>query len=126
MATLFLVEDHAIMRRALHMLLQREPDFSIVGEAASGEEALAELENLATLPDLVVLDISLPNMSGLDLLSELQSRWPSLPCVVLSGHDRSVYVERARSAGARAYIHKSAVHEIVPGIRNLLNGVQNW
>lgn len=120
MSNLFLVDDHATMRRALRSLLQREPDFSIMDEAVSGEQALKKLEVARSAPDLILIDVSLPGMSGLDLLVEIQNRWPEMPCVILSGYDEAVYEEKALRVGAMAYINKDAVLDIVPTIRRVL------
>lgn len=103
------------MRKTLITLLEREEDFLVRGQAASGEEALERLAD-ADL-DLLLIDISLPGMDGLTLLHKVQARWPKLPCVILSGHDESIYGAAAQAAGARAYIDKRHVREIVPTIR---------
>lgn len=122
MSNLFLVDDHATMRRALRTLLQREPDFLIMDEAVSAEQALEKLEAAASIPDLILIDVSLPGMSGLDLLVEIKRRWPALPCVILSGYDEAIYKEKALGEGAMAYINKHSVLDIVPTIRRALDG----
>lgn len=118
MTRLFLVEDHDIMRKNLKALLEREEDFTVCGEAGSGEEALAQLPGAE--PDLILIDISMPGMDGLELLQHVHDRWPHLSCLILSGHAESVYGEQARAAGALAYLDKRRVTEIVPSIRQVL------
>jgi DNA-binding NarL/FixJ family response regulator len=118
MTTLFLVEDHEIMRQSLKALLEKEDDFTVSGEAASGAEALAKLAE--GTPDLLLVDISMPGMDGLELLQKVHARWPDLPCLILSGHAESVYGAQARAAGALAYVDKRDVRAIVPSIRRVL------
>lgn len=118
MINVFLVEDHAVVRKTLTTFLEREPDMKVCGEAASGPEALERLKDLK--PDLVLLDVSLPGIDGISLLEEIRSRWPGLPCIILSGHAESVYRQQAEAAGALSYIDKKAVKELVPTIRKAL------
>jgi DNA-binding NarL/FixJ family response regulator len=119
MTNLFLVEDHEIMRKTLAKLLGRERDLHICGQAASGAEALEKLDN--SNADLVLIDISMPDMDGITLLQEVQARWPHLACIILSGHAESVYGAQARKAGALAYVDKRQVRKIVPTIRQVLS-----
>lgn len=109
------------MRRTLAAMLEKEEDFHVCGLAASGEEALALLPDAA--PDLLLIDISLSGMDGLELLEKVQTRWPGLPCLILSGHAEPVYGKQARAAGAIGYIDKRHVREIVPSIRRALADV---
>lgn len=108
------------MRHSLRKLLLREADFSIIDECTSAEDALEKLQSTNSKPDLILVDVSLPGMSGLDLISEIQARWPELFCIVLSGYDGSVYEGKALAVGAVAYINKEAVLDIVPTIRRAL------
>lgn len=118
MINLFIVEDHQVVRKTLITFLEREPDFTVSGEASSGSEALALLPN--TNADILLVDISMPGMDGITLLREVKKRWPNLPCLVLSGHAESVYGEQVRAAGALGYVDKREVKNIVPAIRRVL------
>lgn len=118
MTNLFLVEDHELIRATLITILERETDFTVVGKAASGAEALTLLPQLKV--DLLLIDISMPDMDGLVLLKKVQAQWPDIICLMLSGHAEAVYGEQARAGGALAYIDKRNVREIVPTIRRVL------
>lgn len=119
---LFIVEDHDVFRKILITLLSREADFCVCGEAASGTEALAQLTH--TLPDILVVDISMTGMNGFTLLQKVQARWPDLPCIILSGHLQSIYAEQASTVRVAAYIDKANAHEIVPTIRRVAMNFQ--
>jgi DNA-binding NarL/FixJ family response regulator len=99
----FLVDDHPIVRQALALFIDREPDLMVCGEAdaTSALQAIREAP-----PDFVVLDISLDGPDGLELLKTLRVRYPNLPVLVLSMHDEAVYAERALRAGTNGYIMK--------------------
>ena len=117
MINIFLVEDHALMRRTLTKLFEREKDMHICGTAESGREALSNMADAN--PDLLLIDISMPGMDGITLLEEVQSRWPDLPCMILSGHAEAIYGDQAREAGAIAFIDKRRVQEAMPMIRKM-------
>lgn len=119
MINLFVVEDHAVMRRTLIFMLEQEDDFVVCGEAASAEEALEQIDGLEL--DLMLIDVSMPGMDGLTLLQKVQALRPGLPCIILSGHAESVYGSQARDAGAMAYIDKRQARQIVPVIRQALS-----
>lgn len=117
----FLVDDHAVVRNGLAELLNQAPDLVVSGEAASAEEALAKIE--ASPPDVVIVDLTLGDMSGLELLKSLKARYPSLPSLVLSMHDESYYAERCLRAGARGYImKKEAIEQVELAVRQVLDG----
>mgnify|MGYP002624719582 FL=1 len=118
---IFLVDDHPLFREWLGLLLQREADLSICGEAEDIADAIKGIE--ATNPDIAVVDISLKTTHGLELVKDLQSRLPELPILVLSMHDESLYAERVLRAGARGYITKQeATKKILVAIRQVLAG----
>ncbi|MEM8559503.1 MAG: response regulator transcription factor [Bacteroidota bacterium] len=121
MTRLLLVDDHPLLRKGLAMTLNAEADLDVVGQAASAEEAL---EAFGTLdPDVALIDISLPGMSGLELLKHLLALKPDLLALVVSRHDESLYAERAVRAGAKGYVMKvEAADEIVQAVRHVLRG----
>lgn len=120
MADIVLVDDHPVLRKGLAQTIEEEIDLSVVGQMESAEEALNEIEALA--PDLAVVDISLPGMSGLELLKHLESRVPDVQALVVSRHDETLYAERCIRAGARGYVMKQEAGDvIVEAIRKVLN-----
>ena len=117
----FLVDDHPIVRQGLALLINREPDMVICGEADSAPAALQSIP--AASPDVVVVDISLDGPDGLDLLKSIRSKDPVLPVLVLSMHDESSYAERSLRAGANGYIMKQeATEKVLVAIRRILQG----
>jgi DNA-binding NarL/FixJ family response regulator len=117
----FLVDDHPLVREWLTQLIQRESDLSVCGEAEDTQEALKKIAE--TKPDIVIADITLKTTHGLELVKDLQVRLPSLPVLVLSMHDESLYAERVLRAGARGYITKQeATKRILLAIRQVLSG----
>ena len=118
---LFLVDDHPLVREWLGLLLQREEDLTICGEAEDAAEAIERIEQIK--PDLAIVDITLKTSHGLELIKDLQSRMPELPVLVLSMHDESLYAERVLRAGARGYITKQeATKKVLVAIRQVLDG----
>ena len=117
----FLVDDHTILRDGLVELINHSDTLKVCGEAASAEEALDRIP--AAMPDLVIVDLALPDTGGLELLRMLQIRHREIPALVLSMHDESVYAERALRAGARGYIMKhEAITELKTAIQRVLEG----
>jgi DNA-binding NarL/FixJ family response regulator len=117
---IYLVEDHPLMRATLSEYLATAPDLRLCGTAATGELALEALAS--DPPDLLLVDVSLPGMSGLELVENVVQRWPGVACVILSGHPQPAHVERALQAGARGYILKGNPYEIPEAIRHVLDG----
>ncbi|HLY09795.1 MAG TPA: response regulator transcription factor [Planctomycetota bacterium] len=117
----FLVDDHAVVRNGLAELINQASDLIVVGEAATAEEALEKID--AGVPDIAIVDLTLGDMSGLELLKHLKSRQPLLPVLVLSMHDESFYAERCLRAGARGYIMKNeAIEQVEIAVRQILDG----
>ncbi len=115
------VDDHEIMRQGLAQLIGQEADLTVCGEAPDADGAISAIEHYA--PDVAVVDISLKNSSGINLIKTIRERWPELPILVLSMHDETFYAERALRAGARGYVTKAEVSaKVVEGIREVLNG----
>ena len=104
--TLLLADDHRLLRSGLKLLLQRDPDMLVVGESEDGEQTIRLFEQLQ--PDILLLDLSMPNMGGIECLKEIKSRYPEARVIVLTMHEDENYIKRAMQAGASAYVHKSA------------------
>jgi DNA-binding NarL/FixJ family response regulator len=118
---LLLVDDHQLVRDGLRARLGDIAEFEIVGEAASGQEALAAAESLR--PDLALVDVGLPDMNGIELASALGPRCPALRVLILSMYDSVGYVRSAMQAGARGYVLKDAPSaEIIAAIRAVAAG----
>lgn len=116
-----LVEDHAIIREGLHSLFSAEKDFEVVAETEDGKSALRAAETLR--PDLVVTDLSMPKMDGIDLISALKKQNPKIRIVALTVHRNDEYVLAALKAGADGYILKEANYsELLTAARTVLRG----
>ena len=121
MHSIILVDDHPLLRKGLARTIEKEPALNVVGQMDSAEETLGAIEDLA--PDLAVVDISLPGMSGMELIKHLQSRMPEVQILVVSRHDETLYAERCIRAGARGYVMKQeAGDDIVHAIQRVLDG----
>jgi DNA-binding NarL/FixJ family response regulator len=119
--TVFVVDDHPLLRQGLAMMINREPDLMVCGEA---EEAPAAMRAIAAnRPDILIADISLNGPDGLDLLKNLRTLYPDLPVLILSMHDESIYAERALRARANGYIMKQeATEKVLIAVRRILDG----
>lgn len=117
----FLVEDHAVVRQGLASMINAEPDLEVCGEGKNLAEALPAIA--AAAPDVAVVDLSLPDGSGLDLIKRLAAAHPELPVLVLSMHDEKVHAPRALIAGARGYVMKhEATDRVLEAVRAVLKG----
>ena len=116
----FVVDDHPIVRQGLAMMINREPDLAVCGEA---EDARTAIQLVTTAkPDILVVDISLNGPDGLELLKSIRVRYPDLPVLILSMHDESIYAERALRAGAQGYIMKQeATEKVLVALRRILS-----
>ena len=118
---LLIVDDHPLVRSGIRAILQLESDLEVCGEAENQEQALELIES--EQPDLVLVDITLKNSSGLTLLKELQARYPHILTLAVSMHDEYTYAVRCLKAGAKGYIMKQAGTErIRDAIRCVLEG----
>jgi DNA-binding NarL/FixJ family response regulator len=116
---IFIVDDHPIVREGLSLMMNREPDLMVCGEAEEASTALQAIT--ATHPDFLIVDISLNGPDGLDLLKSIRVRFPALPVLILSMHDESIYAERALRAGANGYIMKQeATEKVLVAVRQIL------
>lgn len=116
-----LVDDHTVMRAGTRRILEDEPDIEVVGEASDGAEALRLTDTLA--PDVVALDIGMPGMDGIRMCQALRDREQAPRVLVLTGHDKEVYVRALHQLGVRGYLLKSAgPDELVQAIRSVYAG----
>lgn len=119
--TVLLIDDHPIMRHGLAQLIGAEKGFAVCGQAGTAKDGLQAVASLK--PDLVILDLTLPDKNGLELLKDIQAMHPGTRCLVLSMHDETVYGERVLRAGARGYIMKeSAADHLVTATHKVLDG----
>jgi len=118
---ILVVDDHPIVRQGLALLINREPDLVVCGEA---EDATGAMHVLASAhPDILLVDISLNGPDGIDLLKNVRLRHPALPVLILSMHDELIYAERALRAGANGYIMKQeATEKVLIAVRRILTG----
>jgi len=119
--TVLIVDDHPIVRQGLAQLIDQETDLQVCGQAEDAHEAMQAIGTLH--PDMVIVDISLKDTSGMELIKDLKVQHPDLPVLTLSMHDEAVYGERALRAGAKGYIMKQeATEKVVTAIRRVLAG----
>jgi len=118
---IYLVDDHPLVREWLTNLIQQQPDLTVCGESEDAPHALQSIADLR--PEVVIVDISLKQGSGLELIKNLKAVLPSIAIIVLSMHDERLYAERALRAGARGYIMKSeTAKKVISVIRRVLDG----
>jgi DNA-binding NarL/FixJ family response regulator len=118
---ILVVDDHPIVRDGLADLINKEKDIVVCGWAEDIPQTIKAIKNLN--PDAVTVDISLRDASGLELIKDIKTRFPSLPILALSMHEESFYAERAIRAGARGYITKQeATKKVIMAIRQVLDG----
>jgi DNA-binding NarL/FixJ family response regulator len=119
--SLLIADDHGIVRGGLRALLDRQPDLEVVAEAADGAEALEQA--LALRPDLCILDVAMPKLTGLQVARELKSQAPTMQVLMLSMHDDERYLFEALRAGASGYVLKrEADQDLVNAIRAVMRG----
>ena len=120
-AKIIIVDDHPIVRQGLAELINHENDLVVCGQAEGALDAMEVIKDLE--PDIVIVDISLKDISGLELIKDIRVRYPQTPVLVLSMHDESLYAERSLRAGAKGYIMKQeATGKVVTAIRKVLMG----
>jgi DNA-binding NarL/FixJ family response regulator len=116
-----LADDHGIVRRGLHYLLERSPGFEVIGEAGDGREAVRLAEELN--PDVIVMDIAMPNLNGIDATAQIVRRRPETGVIILSMHSDETYLVRALSAGAKGYLLKdSAEADLIRAVQAVSQG----
>jgi two-component system, NarL family, response regulator NreC len=118
---ILLADDHTVVRRGLRLLLEGQPEFSVVAEAADGKQAVDAVESAK--PDVVVLDIAMPNLNGIEAAQRILSVAPNTSVVILSMHSDESYVLRALKAGAKGYLLKdSAEGDLIEAIKSVTRG----
>ena len=116
-----LADDHTVVRKGLRLLLETEPGFTVLADAADGREAVALAEQYT--PDVVVMDVAMPILNGIEAARQISSRVPHAAIVFLSMHSDEGYVLKALKAGARAYLLKdSADHDLIDAVRAVSEG----
>jgi DNA-binding NarL/FixJ family response regulator len=119
--SVFVVDDHPVVRDGLRSIINEESDLLVCGEAAEATESLVSIGS--ALPDLILVDLSLGASSGLELLKDLAIQHPSIPVLVVSMHDETIYAERVLRAGARGYLMKAETSQcLLTAIRRVLEG----
>ena len=119
--TVMIVDDHPLVCKGLAELIREEPDLEVIAVVGTAADAMAALGR--TCPDLMLLDLSLPGVGGLDLLKNARTQYPGLQVLVLSMHEESVFAERSLRAGAQGYIMKQEPGEkVIEAIRCVLSG----
>lgn len=116
-----IVDDHPLVRQGITALITQQPDLQVVGEADSAHEALRVIAEMDSPPDVAIVDLALKDSSGLELIKDMQIRFPAVRVLVLSMRDEGFYAERVLRAGARGYITKEEGRgKIIEGIRRIL------
>lgn len=110
-----IVDDHKLMRRIMHEVLRRDEQIEVVGSAADGEEALQLIQNAES--DVVLMDLALPEMDGVEVLKKIRERSINIPVIIVSVHSQTHAVNRALEEGAQGYVTKTSMtRELVPAI----------
>ena len=116
-----IAEDHTILREGLKLLLSSSSDFEIIGEAEDGQEAIRCVEKFK--PDLILMDLSMPRMNGMDAIKEIKKRFSETKILVLTVHKTEEYILATLKAGADGYVLKDATHtELMIAVKNVLSG----
>jgi DNA-binding NarL/FixJ family response regulator len=120
MSSILLVEDHKIMADTLVRVLHDRGNFNVAEVAENAEEAMQYLSGQQV--DLALVDVALPRTSGIELVTMIRQKYPSLPCLMISSWDNEQYAKRALAAGARGYVLKDDIYEVIEGIHRVLEG----
>jgi two-component system response regulator NreC len=118
---ILLADDHTILRKGLRLLLERESDFGVIAEASNGREAIDAVSR--DVPDVVIMDIAMPMLNGIEATKRITSEYPTTAVIILSVHSDEAYILRALKAGARGYLLKdSAEHDLIQAVRVVAAG----
>ena len=119
--TVLLADDHAVVRKGLRFLLNESEEAQVIGEASDGREAVALAHSMR--PDLVIMDIQMPNLNGIDAAAQIVKERPETGVVILSMYSDESYILRALNAGAKGYLLKDSVEtDILAAVRSITNG----
>jgi len=119
--TILLAEDHVVVRESIRQSLEREPNFRVVGEASNGEEAVRMARQLK--PDVIIMDISMPKLNGIDATKQIKTFWPSARILILTAYDYEQYIFPLLEAGAAGYLLKDvSSRELVTAIQSVHKG----
>ncbi len=118
---ILVVDDHTVIRRGIVGLLNAQPDMEVIDEAGNGREAVAKTE--ATSPDVVLLDVAMPELNGLGATRTIKGQWPNVQVLILTMHDREDYLFEALRAGASGYVLKGAdTEDLLTAVRSVARG----
>ncbi len=118
---IIIVDDHPMMRKGLASTIETEPGYEIVGQFEKAEDVMNMIDSLE--PDLIVADVSLPGMNGIEMVKNLIFQYPDLKILMVSRHEESLYAERALRAGAKGYVMKFETSDVLmKAVRKILNG----
>lgn len=120
MSTLLVVEDNTLLASTLVRFLREHGKLTVAAVVPTAEAAIEKLSHLAV--DLVLVDVALPGMNGIELIATLRRQHPELPCLIVSGHNEGNYVRRALAAGAKGYVIKNDPLEILKAVQKVLGG----
>ncbi len=119
--SIIIADDHDIIRAGIKNILREQSDYEVVGEAVDGEEALTKVKEFK--PDILLLDISMPKISGLDVIEQIHYISPETKILIITVHKTSAYIMKAFKAGVKGYLHKeSAGEELLPAISKIAAG----
>jgi DNA-binding NarL/FixJ family response regulator len=119
--TVFLADDHGVVREGLRMLLETEQDIKVVGSADNGKDAVNLIKDLK--PDIAIIDIAMPGLNGIEVTAQVREKSTATKCIILSMHSTSEHIFRSFKAGARGYLLKeSAGSEVVDAVRSVYSG----
>jgi two-component system response regulator NreC len=117
----FLADDHLILREGIRLLLGKVPDIEVIGEAGEGGEAVAKVEQL--VPDVVLMDVTMPGLNGLEATEQIKQKTPQVKVLILTMHETDQYLSRMLRAGASGYVVKTTTHsELISAIRVVHRG----
>lgn len=118
---ILIADDHDVIREGIKSILRNQPDYKVVGEAVNGEEVVCLAEKLK--PDILLLDITMPKKSGLDVIEQIHYLLPDTKIIMVTVHRANIYIAKALKLGVKGYLHKeNVVEELLPALRNVSKG----